>query len=301
MKIVRVFRTAGTRWIGNRCATMSAALAFFAAFSLAPMLVVVIAVGGFFYGPDAVQGKIFAELQGLVGAQGATAVQAMLSSAWKADGTLIKTALSVLTILIGASATFAELRDDLDAVWGRQAGAPAAGIGATVKARLLAIGLVMGVGFLLVVSLVVDAGISAVEATVWRGDEATKVLAEVVHQASSFIFLSIAFAALLKFLPSIRIQWRQVWAGAIVAAAMFVIGRRLFGLYLAQAGTADAFGAAGSLAVILMWLFYSAAVFLFGAEFAHAWSGAADRTQPAPARAATSIAGADRSPTPPPA
>ncbi len=291
-RLASTIATAGTRWMGDRCGTMAAALAFFAAFSLAPMLVVVIAVGGFFYGADAVEGKLFGELQGLIGAQGATAVQAMLSSAWKADGTGVKTALSVLTILVGASATFSELRDDLNAIWCVQRPGGVRALTVMLRARLKAIGLVMGVGFLLVVSLVVDAALSALESTIWRGDPPVKLVAETLHQGTSLVLLAVAFAALLKYLPQTPIRWRQVWLGAGAAALLFVIGRRFFGMYLSHAGTVDAFGAAGSLAVILMWLYYSAAVFLFGAQVAHAWSSPATARAVPPARADAHIAGA---------
>jgi membrane protein len=271
-RLARTFATTGLRWIDERCATMAAAVAFFAAFSLAPTLVIVIAVAGAFFGPEAVRGELVGELRGLLGEDGARAVQGMIESAWLAEASGLKTSLSVATLLIGASATFAELNEDVNRLWQVPPRPGASMIGAFMRVRLLSIGLVIGVGFLMVVSLVLDAGIKALQDAVWPPDETVRVVMGLINQASSLLLLVAVFALLMKALPSVRVSWRDVWLGAGVAAALFVIGKSLFGLYLARAGSVDAFGAAGSLAVLLMWLFYSASVFLFGVVFASEWT-----------------------------
>jgi len=271
-RILRTTTKSGMRWIDERCPSMAAAVAFFAAFSLAPTLVIVVAVGGAFFGPEAVRGQLVGELRGLLGEDGALAVQGMIESAWLADRSGLKTLASVLTLLVGASAIFSELSEDVNQLWGTPPRPGASAIGAFVRVRLLSIGLVIGIGFLMVVSLVLDAAVRALQAAVWPPEGAARVLMEVVNQASSLVLLAATFALLMKLMPTARVRWSEVALGAVVASVLFNLGRSVFGLYLARAGTADAFGAAGSLAVILMWLFYSAAVFLYGVTFARVWS-----------------------------
>ena len=271
-RVARTAARAGLRWIDQRCARMAAAVAFFSAFSLAPTLVIVVAIGGAFFGPEAVRGQLVDELRGLLGEDGARAVQGIVESAWLADAGGAKTLLSVATLLVGASATFAELSDDVAQLWGTPPRPGASAVGAFLRVRLLSLGLVIGVGFLLVVSLVLDTIVKALQAAMWPPDGAARLLMATVNQASSLLLLGATFALLMRWMPSTRVRWREVALGAAVAAALFVLGKSLFGLYLARAGTADAFGAAGSLAVLLMWLFYSAAVFLYGVAFARVWS-----------------------------
>ncbi|HYF59973.1 MAG TPA: YihY/virulence factor BrkB family protein [Burkholderiaceae bacterium] len=271
-RLGRTTAKAAMAWVDERCPSMAAAVAFFSAFSLAPTLVLVIAIAGAFFGPEAVRGELVDQLRGLLGEEGAQAVQGMVESAWLAEASGLKTLVSVATLLIGASATFSELSDDVDRLWRVPPRPGASAIGAFLRVRLLSIGLVIGVGFLLVVSLVVDAGIKALQDSIWAPDEATQWAMSVFNQASTLLLLGGVFALLMKALPQVRVAWRDVALGAIVASALFVIGKNVFGLYLARAGTVDAFGAAGSLAVLLMWLFYSAAVFLYGVMFARIWS-----------------------------
>jgi membrane protein len=272
MRHVRCFRRAlikaGMVWIDDRCMSMAAAVAFFSAFSLAPTLVIVVAIGGAFFGPEAVRGQLVGELRGVVGEDGALALQAMIESAWLAESSGLKTLLSVLTLLVGASATFAELHEDVNHLWRAPPRPGASALGAFVRVRLQSIGLVVGVGFLLVVSLVLDAGMRALSDAMWPPQEAARVMMSVVTQTIALGLLAATFALLIKALTTVKVRWHQVALGALVASVLFNLGKSVFGLYLARAGTADAFGAAGSLAVILMWLFYSAAVFLYGVAFA---------------------------------
>jgi membrane protein len=259
------------RWIDDRCMSMAAAVSFYAAFSLAPTLVIAVAVGSFFFGAEAARGQLFGELRGLIGADGALAVQGMVENAWRADGIGLKTAVSVATLLIGASITFAELNDDVNQLW-RAPPPKATMLWSLVRVRLLSIGLVIGVGFLLVVSLIVDALLKALQDMLWGPDRRELMTAAALARTASFVLLGLVFTLLIKAMLRVHGAWRPVLLGAFVASALFSIGRYFFGLYLATAGTADAFGAAGSLAVILMWLFYSAAVFLYGVVFSRMWA-----------------------------
>jgi membrane protein len=295
-RIGRAVAASAVRWIDERCPTMAAAVAFFAAFSLAPTLVIVIAIGGLFFGPEAVQGQLVGQLRGLIGEDGAVAVQGMVQSAWLAEAGGLKTLLSIATLLVGASATFAELNEDVNRLWKVPPKPDAGPIGAFLRVRLISLGLVIGVGFLLVVSLVFDALVKTLQDAMWPPDDATRVLMGVVNQASSLLLLGATFALLMKAMPATRVRWREVALGAGVASALFVVGKNLFGLYLARAGTADAFGAAGSLAVLLMWLFYSAAVFLYGVAFAKAWTetGAAPLDPSAPRTAGSDVRSSQR-------
>lgn len=262
--IVRALVGAATGFGEDRCLMMAAALAFYAAFSLAPMLVIVIAVAGWFVGAEAVQGRLIDEIGGLVGPDGARVVQAMLSSAWSSGKGAVSTWISAGGVAVGASATFAQLNHSLNVIWSQH---PSAKPWLTMlRVRLTSFGLVIGIGFLVVVLLVLDTAVSVAVQHLLGGDGGTRRWISLVQRATMLVALAVAFAALLKYLPAPALRWRDVAIGAITAALLFTIGRNLFALYLSNAGTASAFGAAGSLAVLLMWLYFSSAVFLFGAE-----------------------------------
>lgn len=270
-RTLRAIPRAALRWNDDRCASMAAAVAFFSAFSLAPTLVIVVAVGGVFLGPDAVRGGLVDELASLLGEDGARAVQGMIESAWLADAAGSKALLSVATLLVGASATFAELQQDVNLVW-RTPPRPGTGsIGTFVRIRLLSLGLVVGVGFLLVVSLVADAVVKGLRDAMWPPDTTVQLLVAGVNHVVSLVLLAATFALLLRAMIA-GLPARLAWLGGAVASILFTVGKNVFGLYLARAGMADAFGAAGSLAVILLWLFFCAAVFLYGVAFARVWS-----------------------------
>jgi membrane protein len=265
-------RDAVVGWIDDRCPTMAASVAFFTAFSLAPTLLIVIAIAGAFFGEDAVRGQLFAQIKGIVGAEGAAAIQAMVANAWRANGTALIPIVSVVVTAIGATATFAELNSALNTIW-RYQGPPDQPVWkGLVRVRLISFALVIGVAFLLIVLLVVDAALAFVGEYLLADGSASAILLDWTRRILSLALLASAFAILLKVLPSARVRWRDIALGAITAALLFAGGKRLFGLYLSTAGTANTFGAAGALAVVLMWLFYSAAVFLFGAELTAIWA-----------------------------
>jgi len=272
--LARALFAAVISWSDDRCSTMAAALAFYAAFSLAPMLVIVIAIAGFFFGAEAVTGRLFGQIQSLVGADGASVIQATVSNAWKARsaGGSWAAPLSVLAILVGASATFAELNDSLNRIWRVRARVNQPSWLVLLRIRMISFGLVVGFGFLLLVLLIADAALALAGQYLWSWSSASLALSQIFQSIFSLVFLAVAFGALLKILPDKTMRWGDVALGGTAAAILFIGGKGLFAFYLSRAGTANTFGAAGALAVILMWLFYSAAVFLFGAELAASWS-----------------------------
>ncbi|MGF6290183.1 YhjD/YihY/BrkB family envelope integrity protein [Paraburkholderia youngii] len=253
----------------NRCLEMAASIAFYAAFSLAPTLVMVIAVAGWFFGPAAARGELFGHINGLIGDQAAAGVQTIVENAHHAGAKGgIATIISFSLLAIGASATFSSLNSALNIVW-PYSGPRTASWLALVRVRLISFGLVLGVAFLLIVSLVLDTVIAFIGEWLW-GDSPYVVIGNLLQLGVGLLVLVFAFAGLLKFLPDARVLWRDALVGGIVAAVLFTAGRKLFALYLAHAGMASAFGAAGSLAVLLMWLYFSALVLLLGAEFSAA-------------------------------
>lgn len=252
----------------DRCAAMAASIAFYSAFSLAPTLVMVIAVAGWVFGADAARGQLFHHVNGLLGDQAAASVQSIVENAHRSGGTGVAAVISFVLLAVGASATFSSLNTALNLVW-PVAGEQKSSVFALVRVRLISFGLVLGVAFLLIVSLVLDTAIQAVGKWLW-GDSSLVIIGDVVQLVVGLVILSLAFGALLKFLPDARVQWRDALVGGVVAAILFSVGKKLFAFYLTHAGTANSFGAAGSLAVLLMWLFFSAAVLLLGAEFSAA-------------------------------
>ncbi|GGD61416.1 YihY/virulence factor BrkB family protein [Caballeronia grimmiae] len=252
----------------NRCAAMAASIAFYSAFSLAPTLVMVIAVAGWVFGPEAARGQLFHQVNGLIGDQAAAGVQSIVENAHRSGGTGIAAIISFVLLAVGASATFSSLNTALNIVW-PLTGEQRSSVMAMVRVRLVSFGLVLGVAFLLIVSLVLDTAIQAVGMWLW-GDSPFVIIGDIVQLVVGLAILTVAFGALLKFLPDAPVHWRDALVGGLVAALLFSAGKKLFAFYLTHAGTASAFGAAGSLAVLLMWLYFSAAVLLLGAEFSAA-------------------------------
>ena len=255
-------------WFDDRCSSQAAALAFFALFSLAPMLVLVVAIAGHVVDASVVPDRIFAELSNVVGANAAEAVRATVAQAQLSNWSSEATIASIIVTLVGATATFSELKSALNAILVTPIISPPAFSSSTwafVKGRLLSAALVAGIGFLLIVSLAFDtmmtlAGASFANALNWLR----------VGLFASAAVVALAFALLLKVLPDAYVLRKDAFWGGVVASVMFTLGKYIFAYYLAAAGTANAFGAAGSVAVTLMWLFYSAAVFFFGAEIVRA-------------------------------
>ena len=253
-------------WNDQRAASKGAALAFYTLFSMAPVLILVIAIAGAFYGKEAAQGAIFSQLKELVGPGGAEAIQLLLAGAHNAKTGLIATIVASVVLLIGATTAFAELKDSLDEIW-HVPKSSQSGILGMIRTRLLSFGLVLALAFLLLVSLVVSAGLAMFErywAGVWNDTSS------ILSQASfvfSFLVVASMFAAIFKILPQIKLSWHDVWIGALGTAALFNLGKYLIGYYLGSVGVATTYGAAGSVIALLLWVYYSAQIFFFGAEF----------------------------------
>jgi len=275
-------------WGEDYASSMGAALSFYTVFSVAPVLLIAIAVAGLVFDTHAAQRAVASELTGLMGREAAAAVEALLQSARSPSGGVISTTVGVVVLLIGASAVFGELQDALNRIWRAPVPRPP-GLWRLVTERMLSFGMILGVGFLLIVSLVLSAAIAAFGE--WWGaafDYQTLVL-EAINFVLSLGGITLAFALIYKLIPRVSVQWRDVWIGAAVTALLFTVGKSLIGFYLGRAGVASAFGAAGSLIVLLLWVYYSAQIFLLGAEFtwvyAHSFGSYSEGAQPAPASA----------------
>ena len=246
--------------------SMGGALAYYTLFSIAPLLIIVIAVAGFFLGAEAARGEIVAQLQGMLGDEGATAVQGLLESASKPKEGFIATITSILLLIVGATTIFAELQSDLDRIWRAQT-KPITGLWGLLRSRVLSFGMILALAFLLLVSLVISAALTALGK--WWGAwfEGWAVLLEGLNFAISFAITTGLFALIYKYLPRAEIAWHDVWIGAAVTALLFAVGKFLIGLYIGRSGIASAYGAAGSFVVLLVWVYYSTQIFLLGAEF----------------------------------
>ncbi|MEO7953389.1 MAG: YihY/virulence factor BrkB family protein [Polaromonas sp.] len=254
-------------WVDDYAPSMGAALSYYTLFSLAPLLIIVIAVAGMVFGQEAAQGAIVAQLRGIMGVQGAVAVEGLLKAAREPAQGVVATIVGIAMLLFGATAVFAELQSALDRIWRVPAAKKESGIWNLLHTRLLSFGLVLGLGFLLIVSLIVSAALAALGK--WWGGWFTgmDVLLEMLNFAVSFGIFTLLFAMIYKIMPRAKIPWRDVWTGAAVTALLFTIGKVLIGIYLGKSSLASGFGAAGSLVVLIAWVYYSAQIFLFGAEY----------------------------------
>ncbi|MDM0029688.1 YihY/virulence factor BrkB family protein [Variovorax saccharolyticus] len=277
-------RKAVMTWVDDYAPSMGAAISYYTIFSLAPLLVIVIAVAGAVFGRDAVQDQIVGQIGGLVGDEGASAVQAMLRAASDTDKGLIAGIISFGVLLLGATTVFAELQSALDRIWQVPEKEKPSGIWAVVRARVLSFGLILGLAFLLMVSLLVSAGLSAFDG--WFGGllPGWEVLLQGVNILISFAILTLLFAMIFKLMPSTPIAWRDVWIGAAVTAVLFEVGKLLIGLYLGKSGVTESFAAAGSLVVLVAWVYYAAQIFLLGAEFTKVYADEHGSLAPASAR-----------------
>jgi membrane protein len=258
-------------WSADKAPRLGAALSYYTVFSLAPVLLVVIAVAGLVLGPEAAQGKIVEQLGGLLGEDAARIVQTMLVNANKQGDGVLATVIGVGTLLIGATGVMVELQAALNTVW-KVIPKPGQAVKALVRSRLIGLGLVLSMGFLLLVSLVISAGLAAVSE--WLSGVASEavVLGYLFNYGVSILVIALFFALIFKVLPDAKVSWPDVWIGALVTSLLFHLGKFAIGLYLGQASVASTFGAAGSLAVLLVWVYYSAQIVLLGAEFTRVYA-----------------------------
>jgi len=258
-------------WYADRAPRLGAALAFYTVFALAPALILIIALAALLLGQEAAQSQIISQVEDLAGNAGAQAVQAAIESARSAGGSLLATGLGALTLLFGLWGVFGELQDALNTIWGVTT-APGRGLIGVIKKRFWSFTMVVGIGFLLLVSLAASAWLAALGKFFSRLLPLPAAMMETANGLLSFVVITFMFAVIYKLLPDVRIAWRNVWTGAAVTAVLFTIGKTLIGLYLGRSTVGSVYGAAGSLIVILLWVYYSAQIVFFGAEFTKVYS-----------------------------
>lgn len=270
--VLDLFKAAAVNWVHDYAQSMGAALAFYTMFSIAPLLLIVTSIAGFVFGEAAARGEIFDQLQSMLGTPGALAVQGLLESARKPAGSVLAAAAGIVFLLIGATSVFAELQDAFDRIWRAPARAGSSGLWRLVRARLLSFGMILGIGFLLMVSLAFSAGVAALSKWWDALFHGWATVYYTINLALGLVLSTAVFGMIYKSMPRVRIDWRDVWIGAVFTSLLFITGKFLIGLYLGRSGISSRFGAAGSLVVVLLWVYYSAQVFLFGAEFTWAYS-----------------------------
>lgn len=254
-------------WIDDYAPSMGAAISYYTVFSIAPLMIIVIAVAGFVWGREAVQGEIIGQLSGMLGKEGAQGVQALIESANQPTQGLVATGISIVVLIIGATTVFAELQSSLDRIWHAPKAAKVSGIWGLLRSRLLSLGFILGLGFLLLVSLVSSAAIAAFGT--WANGllPGWKLFLYLINIVVSVGTATVLFAMIFKIMPQAKVGWRDVWVGAVVTAVLFEAGKWLISLYLGKSSVTSSFAAAGSLVVLLVWVYYSSQIFLLGAEF----------------------------------
>lgn len=279
-------------WDRDQAPRLGAALAYYTCLSLAPLLIILIAVAGLVFGKEAAQGQLFGQIQDMVGAEGAKAIQEMIQNASKPASGIVATGIGFLTLLFGASSVANELRNSLNIVWNRPYDANST-IKDLVKERSYSLVVVLGCGFLLLISLAVSSVLSAAGAYVGNMLPMPEVVLQALNFVLSFVVITGVFAALFKYLPEVDVEWRDVFLGAAFTSLLFGLGKFLIGLYLGKASFGSTYGAAGSLVILLVWVYYSSQIFFFGAEFTQVYAsqhgsrpeGVASKVQTTPSAA----------------
>jgi membrane protein len=265
-----LMRDAADGWMTHRASSTGAALAFYTIFSLAPVLIISIAIAGFFFGQAAARGEIVDQIHDLVGPQGAQLVQSVLQNASRPEAGLVATIFSIVTLILGANTALAELKAGLDQIWDVPP-ERRTGFWYAVRTRLLSVGLILVLGFLMLVSLAISAALAALE-KLSRGEMFINTILGWVNSLFAFVLVAALFGTIYKVLPSVKIAWRDVTIGSLVTALLFTAGKFAIGVYLGNSGVASTYGAAGSVVLILIWVYYSAQILLYGAEFTRAFA-----------------------------
>ena len=267
-----VLKQAATEWIDDNAPTLGAALAYYTVFSLAPLLIISIGIAGLIFGQEAAQGQIFEQMRSLVGDQGGKAVEEMVQNAnSEKDQSWMATMIGGITLIFGASTVFGQLQASLNAIWGVQA-KPGRGFMGIVRDRVLSFGFILVVGFLLLVSLALSAIVAACSRSMAETLPGGEAFGHVLNFFLPLVVITLLFAMMFKYLPDVKIPWRDVWMGAFITALLFALGKLGLGLYLGKSGVASSFGAAGSLILLLVWVYYSAQIVFFGAELTQVYA-----------------------------
>lgn len=283
-QIWALIKAAASSWSDDYAPSMGAALSYYTLFSIAPLLLIVISVAGMVFGEEAARGEIFGQLNGLMGSEAAAAIQGLLESVNKPAKGFLATIMGVGLVLIGATTVFAELQDAMDRIWRAPARHQSNGLWALLRTRLLSFGMILSIGFLLMVSLVMGAMLSAFSRWWSPFFSGWENVAQILNTVISFGITMLAFAMIYKIIPRVKIDWRDVWIGAGVTAILFTVGKFLIGFYIGRSGVVSGFGAASSIVIVLIWVYYSAQIFLIGAEFtwvyAHIYGSRKGQTRP---------------------
>ncbi len=258
-------------WNEDKAPRLAAALAYYTAFSIAPLLIIIIAVAGLAFGQEAAQGQIVEQVQGAIGQDAAVMVEEIIANAYQPGVGIFATVIGLASLILGAAGLFGQLQDALNTIW-EVAPKPGGGLLSMIRQRFISFTMVLGVGFLLLVSLVLSTALTAASTYVQGFLPQTELIAQLVNFVISFGAVTLLFAMIYKVLPDVEIGWKDVWVGAAVTALLFTIGKSILSLYLSNASVASAYGAAGSFIVILLGIYYSAQILLFGAEITQVYA-----------------------------
>ena len=272
MKInLELLKETYTDWSEDKASRLAAALAYYTVISLAPLLVIIISIAGLAFGKEAAQGQVVEEMRHFVGDQGAEAIQTIILNTSNPQSGILASIFGIATLLFGASGVFAQLQDGMNTIWEVQP-KPGRGIFALIKDRFLSLTMVLGVGFLLLVALVVSAGLAAFGKFLGGFLPLPEFIMASINFLISFVVITLLFAMIFRYLPDVKISWRDVWFGAAITSFLFTVGKFLLGFYLGRSSTTSAYGAAGSLVLILIWVYYSSQILFFGAEFTQVYA-----------------------------
>ncbi len=279
--VLALFKETGAQWLDDKAPTFAASIAYYTAFSLAPTLVIALAVAGAVFGADAARGAVEQELTGFIGPAAAEAVQGVMASNSTRGSGLFASIVGAILMIFAATAVFAELQTALNVIW-KVKPKQTNGVLAFLRTRFLSLGVVLGIGFLLMVSLVISAVIGMIGNRVGLMVPGWATLMQVFNVVLSFAAITVLFAMMFKLLPDEKIAWRDVWLGAAVSSGLFAFGKYLIALYITESAVASSYGAAGSLAALLIWVYYSSLTTLFGAELAQVYAHARGSLKSAP-------------------
>jgi membrane protein len=264
--------SAAKEWVAHRAASKGAALALYTLFSLAPMLVLVVTIAGIFFGEDTVRNELLQQMSGLVGEQGGEAVRTILAGAHKENAGVMAGLISAGLVLVSATSAFAELKDSLDELWDVPP-SKKSGLWGFLRERVLSFGLILVIALMLLISLAVSTALAAMD-SIWPGGEGSplKIVSVVLSHLVSFGIVTALFAVIFKYLPGTKIAWKDVLVGALITAILFIVGKTAIGLYVAHADIGSAYGAAGSVVILILWVYYSAQIFFYGSLFTHEYA-----------------------------
>lgn len=285
---MRLLQAAFRQWQADKASRMAAALAFYTALSLAPLLILAVAVAGFLYSSQTTQAQLLAQVENTLGRSGAELFKTVLDNAAATGSGVIASVLSVLMLVLGASGVFGELQEAMNQVW-KVSAETSSGLQSMVRSRLLSFGMVLSIGFLLIVSIIVSLILSFITSFVSQLSPLAQTLLPVINQALSLIIFMGLFGLLYKILPRTHVAWRDVWPGAAVTSLLFLLGKFLLKFYLEQGSVGSTYGAASSLVLVLVWVYYSAQIFLLGAEFVHEYARQYGSLRPLPVPPAATL------------